>query len=114
MKSEHDCGRVGVLLPSITFSDSSPSRVPSPMHGEKKSQSETGNHFLRISKTLLCLRSARGGCSYMFSHLAKTHRFSQLTVRVETVVFCVESALTWLSFGPDFMILCRVTHRPSR
>lgn len=41
--------------PPLAFSDSSPSYDPSPMHGEKKSQSETGSDFLRISKTHCCV-----------------------------------------------------------
>lgn len=41
--------------PPLAFSDSSPSCVPSPMPGEKKSQSETGSDFLRISKTHCCV-----------------------------------------------------------
>lgn len=90
MKSEHGCGRVGVLLPSISILRRLSILCPF-THAWWKGVTERdwkwfSQHF---KDTLLCLRSAPGGCSYMSSCLAKTHRVSHLAVQVKTVVFWI-------------------------
>lgn len=117
--------------PSLAFPDSSPSRVPSPMCGKKEVTELDWKWFPQDFKdALLCLRSARGGCSYMSTHFVKTHRFCHLVVLVKTVVFWIYSAVSqtlwssteWLtgqpgdeesasSLPPSLYCLCRTQTR---
>lgn len=76
--------------PSLAFPDSSPYCVPSPMCGKKEVTELDWKWFPEDFKdTLLCLRSAWGGCSHMSSHLVKTHRFGPLVVLVKTGVLWI-------------------------
>lgn len=59
--SGYDCGRVGVLLPSISILRQLATLSP---FGEKKSQYKNGSQ--NFKDTLLCLRSAKRGCSSLF------------------------------------------------
>lgn len=57
VKTERGCGRVGVLLPSISILRQTSLHFVSllPCNGEEESQWETGSDFLRISDRHCCV-----------------------------------------------------------
>lgn len=86
VKSGYGCGRVGVLLPSISILRQL--ATPSPCsHAQWKEVTE--QDWKRFSQnfkdSLLCLRTAKRGCSFMSSCLAKAPHCSPLAVLVKTV-----------------------------
>lgn len=101
VKSEHGCGRVGVLLPSISILRQL--SILCPFSHAWWNEVRESNHkwFSQDFKdTLLCLRSAKGECSDTFLFSAKTHRFSYLAVLFKTVVLWIclaEGQTLWYS-----------------
>lgn len=100
VKSEHGYGRAGVLPPSISILRQLSILCPLSHAWWKEVTERDWKWFSQeFADTLLCLRSAGGGCSWTSSRSAKTHLFSHLLVLVKTVVFWICLAVRQTSWA---------------